>query len=63
MNPMRGNSSPKWNFYHLLAQFLLPLDLRQQQFFPVVGTVDVAGPQLGRQAVAFPIEQQERISR
>ena len=32
------------------------LDLRQQQFFPVVGTVHVGGPQFCRQAVAFPIE-------
>jgi len=37
----------------------LPLDLRQQQFFPAVGTVDVAGTQLGGEAVAFAIEQQQ----
>ena len=29
---------------HLLAPRLLPLDLGQQQFFPTVGAVDVAGP-------------------
>jgi hypothetical protein len=29
--------------YYFLAQLLLPLDLRQQQFFPVLGTMDVAG--------------------
>ena len=31
---------------HLFAQLLLPLDLRQQQFFPIVGAVDVTGPAL-----------------
>src|SRR5438046_480262 len=29
-----------------LAQLLLPLDLGQEQFFPIVGAVHVAGPQL-----------------
>lgn len=43
---------------HLFTQFLLPLDFRQQQLLPVVGTVDVAGPQLGSQTVPVAIEQQ-----
>jgi hypothetical protein len=37
---------------------LLPLNLRQEQLLPVVGTVDVAGPQFCRQAIALSIEQQ-----
>ena len=44
---------------YLLALLLLPLNLGQQQFFPALGAVDVAGPQLGGEAVAFPIEQQQ----
>src|ERR1700680_3041172 len=41
---------------HLLAPLLLPLDLWQQPFLPAVGAVDIAGPELGGQAVAFTIE-------
>jgi len=48
---------------HFFAQRLLPLDLWQQQFFPIVGTVRVARPQLCRQTVTFPIEQQQRVMR
>ena len=29
--------------HHLLAQRLLPLNLRQEKFFPVLGTVHVPG--------------------
>jgi hypothetical protein len=43
---------------YLIALTLLPLNLGQQQFFPARGAVDVAGPQLGGQAVAVAIEQQ-----
>jgi hypothetical protein len=32
---------------YLLTQLLLPFDFRQQQFFPVLGAVDVAGRQPG----------------
>ena len=32
---------------NFLAQFLLPLDLGKQEFFPAVGAADVAGPQRG----------------
>src|ERR1700730_7501991 len=46
---------------YLLTQLLLPLDFRQQQFFPVLGTVDVAGPELGSQTVTLAIEQQQRV--
>jgi hypothetical protein len=42
---------------YLLAQLLLPLDLRQQQFFPVVRAMHVAGPQLGSQTIALTVEQ------
>ena len=44
---------------HFLAQLLLPLNLRQQQFFLVVGTADVARAQLGGQTITLPIEQQQ----
>jgi hypothetical protein len=47
--------------HHFLAQRLLPLNLGQQQFFPTLGTVHVAGPQLRRQAIAFAVEQQQRV--
>ena len=40
---------------------MLPLDLGKQQFFPVVGTVDVAGSQFCRQTVALAAEQQQRV--
>jgi hypothetical protein len=30
-------------------------------FFPIVGTVHLARPLLCRKAVAFPIEQQQRV--
>ena len=46
---------------HLFALRLLPLDLGQQQFLPVVGAVDIAGPQFGGQTVAFAAEQQQRM--
>ena len=42
--------------HNFLAQFLLPLNLRQQKFFPAIGTVNIAGTELGRQAVAVPAE-------
>jgi hypothetical protein len=35
---------------------LLALDLGKQQFFPIVGAVDVTGPQFCRQTIAFQIE-------
>jgi hypothetical protein len=47
--------------HHLFAQLLLPLDLGKQQFFSVIGAVDVAGPQLRRQAVPSPVEEQQRV--
>jgi len=46
---------------HCLASLLLTLDLRQQPFVPVLGSVDVARPSLGGQTVALPIEQQQRV--
>jgi hypothetical protein len=46
---------------HLFAQLLLPLDLGKQQFLPVAGTVDVAGPRLCRQTVALAVEPQQRV--
>jgi hypothetical protein len=39
----------------------LALDLRQQQFLPALGAVDIAGAQFCRQAVAFAVEQQQRV--
>jgi len=39
----KGRIGPK---NYLLAQRLLALNLGQQQFFPAVGAMDVAGPQL-----------------
>src|SRR5207302_5367579 len=45
---------------HVLALLLLPLDLRQKHLIPVRGAVNVARSQLGCQAVALPIEQQQR---
>jgi len=36
----------------------LPLDLRQQEFFPALGAVHVARTQLGRQTIAVAVEQQ-----
>jgi hypothetical protein len=47
--------------HHFLAQFLLPLNLRQQKFFPAIGTMNIAGPQLGRQTVAVSVEEQQRM--
>jgi hypothetical protein len=41
---------------HLFALRLLPLDLGQQQFLPVVGAVDFARTQFGGQAVALAVE-------
>src|SRR5436309_3847237 len=46
---------------YLLTQLLLSLDFRLPQFFPVLATVDVAEPELGRQTVALAIEQQQRV--
>ena len=46
---------------NLFALRLLPVDLRQQEFLPTVGAVDIAGTQLGGQTVAFVVEQQQRI--
>jgi hypothetical protein len=46
---------------HLFALRLLPVDLRQQEFLPAVRAVDVAGTQLGGQAVALAVEQQQRM--
>jgi len=43
------------------TSLLLALDLRDQQFLPAFGAVDVARPQLDRQAVALPIEQQQGV--
>jgi hypothetical protein len=40
--------------HDFLAQLLLPLDLGQEQFVPIVGTVHAAGPQLCRQTIARP---------
>ena len=44
-----------------LAQFLQPLNLRQQELFPAVGAVNVAWPQLCGHAVAPAIEQEKRV--
>jgi hypothetical protein len=41
---------------HLFAQRLLAFNLWQQQSLPARGAMDVAGPQLGGEAVAFTIE-------
>ena len=46
---------------HVLALLLLPFDLRQEHLVPVFSAVDVPRPQLHRQTVAFPIEQQQRV--
>jgi hypothetical protein len=47
---------------YLFAERLLAFNLgQQQQFLPAVGAMDVAGPQFGGQAVAFTIEQQQRM--
>jgi hypothetical protein len=54
----KGRVGPHYRFFPAL---LLPLDLGQQSLFPIVGAVHVAGPQFDSQAVAFPIEQQERV--
>jgi hypothetical protein len=51
-----GGVCPK---HDLLALLLLPLNLAQQHVFPAIGAVHVAGPQLGGQTVALPIEQQQ----
>ena len=40
---------------------LLPLDLGQQQFVPVLGAGHVARSQLRRQTVAVLVEQQQRV--
>ena len=60
------HTTPAWQKPHrlgrlLLAQRLLAFNLGQQQFFPAVSAVDVAGPQFGRDAVAFTVEQQQRM--
>src|SRR5664280_3200162 len=47
--------------YHFLAEFLLALDLRQQQFCPVFRTMHVARSQLARQTVSFPVKQQQWV--
>jgi len=39
----------------------LPINLRQQQFLPALGAVDVAPPQLGRQAIPLPGEHGQRM--
>jgi hypothetical protein len=44
---------------HLFALRLLPADLRQQEFLPTIGAMDIAGTQLGGQIVAFTVEQQQ----
>ena len=40
---------------------LSALDLGRQQFFPALGAVDIAKPQLDREATAFVVEQQQRM--
>ena len=47
--------------HHFLAQLLLPFDLWQEKFFPILGAVHVAGSQLGRQTVTLATEQQQRV--
>ena len=47
--------------HHLLAQRLLPLNLRQEKFFLVLGTVHVSRTELRRQTVAVSIKQQQRV--
>jgi hypothetical protein len=51
----KGRVSPEPD---LLAQFLQPLNLRQQELLPIVGAVNVARPQFCGHAVAPAIEQQ-----
>src|SRR5262249_23965035 len=46
---------------HFLAQPLLALNLGQQQFLPALCAVYVARPQLGGEALALAVEQQERM--
>jgi hypothetical protein len=36
------------------------LAVRQQQFFPIVGAVNIAGPQLRFQTIPLAVEQQQR---
>jgi hypothetical protein len=45
----KGRVSPEPD---LLAQFLQPFDLRQQEFLPAVGAVNIARPQFCGHAVA-----------
>src|SRR5450759_442583 len=49
--------------HHLLAQLLLPLDLRQQELLPTLGAVHVAGPSLGCQTITLAVEQQQLLRR
>jgi hypothetical protein len=39
----------------------LAFNLGQQQFLPAFGAVDIAWPELGGQAVALAVEQQQRM--
>jgi len=47
--------------HHFLAQLLLAVNLGQQEFFPPLGAVRVAGPQLARQTITVPVEQQQWV--
>ena len=51
----KGGIGPKGDF---LPHLLLALDLGQQNLFPAFSTVNVAGPELGRQTVPVAVEQQ-----
>ena len=46
---------------HVFPFGLLALNLGQQQLIPTLGTVHVAGTELGRQTVAVSIEQKQRV--
>src|SRR5450759_80338 len=42
--------------HHFFAEFLLALNLRQQQLLPVLGTVHIIRPQFGRQKATLSVE-------
>jgi hypothetical protein len=58
LGPGKGRITPEGN---RLPHLLLPCDLRQQELFPALGAVHVAGPQLGRQTITLLLEQQQRV--
>ena len=58
LRPGEGRVTPEGD---LLPHLLLPLDLWQQEFFPTVGAVHIARPQLDRQTITLLIEQQQGV--